>query len=135
MKQFILHFVADMLSLLSSFILVSSLYPGPIERVLEKYQSPFIFFTILFLIISFIFNKYEDGKRRSFLKMLNIYAKALFYTAAISALAIYLFQLSYYSRFVIFGTMLGIAMFEFLWILIYQAFHYSRDYFKHRNSE
>jgi hypothetical protein len=130
MKQFILHFVADMVALLASFLLVSSYYPAPIERVIEKYQSPFIFFIIVFLIISFIFNKYDAAKNRKFPAMLNIYAKSLFYTAAISALAIYLLQLSYYSRFIIFGTMLGIAIFEFLWILIYQFFVWIRSNFQ-----
>jgi len=132
MKQFILHFIADMIALLASFLLVSSYHPAPIESVIIKYQSPFIFFIILFLIISFIFNKYDAAKNRGFLAMLNIYAKALFYTAAISALAIYLFQLSFYSRTIIFGTMLGIAIFEFLWISIYQVFTLVRIGFMRR---
>jgi hypothetical protein len=121
MKQFLLHMIADLLIVIASFLIISKIYQGPVEVVFEKYQSPFIFFVILFLIISFIFNKYENQKSRGFFLMLNLYAKALFYTAGISALAIYLLQLSYYSRFIIFGTMLSIAILEFLWIAAFQA--------------
>jgi ABC-type transport system involved in cytochrome c biogenesis permease subunit len=121
MKQFLLHMIADLLIVIASFLIISELYHGTPEVVLDKYQSPFIVFVILFLIISFIFNKYENLKSRGFFKMLNLYAKALFYTAGISALAIYLLQLSYYSRFIIFGTMLCIAILEFLWIAAFQA--------------
>jgi hypothetical protein len=122
MKRFLLHLIADMVIVLAAFILISSFYKGPVETVVDKYQTPLIVFILIFLIISFWFNKYEQVKSIGFQAMLNVYFKTLFYSAGISILAMYLFQLTYYSRFIILGTILGIAVLEFMWISVYQAF-------------
>jgi hypothetical protein len=124
MKRFIIHLLADLVILLSSFIIVSSFYPAPVEDVITRYQSPFTVFVILFLIISFIVNKYENDRSRTFLFTLRLYAQAFIYTIGISLLAMYLFQLTYYSRLIILGTMLGIAVLEFVWIALFQAVHH-----------
>lgn len=124
MKRFILHMIADMIILLASFLLVSSIYPAPTEEVVVRYQSPFLVFVILFLIISFSFNKYENISSRTLLSRIKLYAQAFMFTMVISLLAMYLFQLTYYSRLIILGTMLGIAVFEFIWIVLFHAFQH-----------
>ena len=113
--------IADILLVLASFLITSKLYQGAALPAIAKYQSPFMVFVILFLTVSFIFNKYELRKVIKFLPMLSTYAKALLITAGISGLAIYFFQLGHYSRFIILGTMLGIAILEFLWIALFQV--------------
>jgi lipopolysaccharide/colanic/teichoic acid biosynthesis glycosyltransferase len=122
MKRFLLHLLADLIIVLLAFIIVSAIYQGPVDFVVDRYQTPFIIFLSLFLVISFWFNKYEHDKEMKFGAMFNLYAKALFYTAGISGLAMYLFQLTFYSRLIILGTMLGIGILEFIYISIYQAF-------------
>jgi len=122
MKRFLLHLIADMVIVALSFLIAGTFYKGPIDLVIDRYQSPFVVFLTIFLIISFWLNKYEQNTSFGFFTMLNVYAKAIFYTAGITALSMYLFQLTYYSRFIILGTMLGIAILEFVWISIYQAF-------------
>jgi hypothetical protein len=125
--------VADIMIMLASFLLTIRYYPGPALPAIEKYQSPFVFFVVLFLTVSFIFNKYEYKKDMKFLPMLSTYAKALLITAGISALALLLFQLGHYSRSIIFGTILGIAVLEFLWLAFYQAIFYSINKNQHPN--
>jgi hypothetical protein len=125
MKRFILHLFADMLIVIAAFLIVSTIYRGPVDNVIDRYQSPFIVFVILFLIISFWFNKYENVVGSSFQKKLALYGKALFYTTGISVMAMYLLQFTYYSRTIILGTILGIGILEFLWVTIYQAFRYA----------
>lgn len=122
MKRFLLHLIADLLIVMLAFLIISTFYQGPVDLVVDKYQSPFIVFLTIFLIISFWLNKYEHDKSRGYIAMLNLYAKALFYTAGITVLAMYLLQLTYYSRFIILGTMLGIFVLEFFWVSLYQAF-------------
>ena len=122
MKRFLLHLIADMVIVLAAFLLASHLYKGPVDLVIDRYQLPFIVFLTIFLITSFWLNKYEHDKEMRFFSMLNMYAKALFYTAGITVLAMYMFQLTHFSRLIILGTMLGIAVLEFLWISVYQAF-------------
>lgn len=122
MRRFLLHLIADMVIVALAFLIAGAFYSGPIDLVIDRYQSPFVVFLTIFLIISFWLNKYEHNTSVGYLAMLNLYAKALFYTAGITALSMYLFQLTYYSRFIILGTMLGIAVLEFVWISVYQAF-------------
>ncbi|MBE0664171.1 MAG: hypothetical protein IH597_17070 [Bacteroidales bacterium] len=124
MRRFMIHLIADLVIVLSSFIIVSGLYPAPVEDVITRYQSPFIFFVILFLIVSFFFNKYENDRSRTFLFTLKLYAQAFISTISISLLAMYLLQLTYYSRLIILGTMLGIAVLEFVWIALFQTVQY-----------
>jgi hypothetical protein len=114
--------IVDMIIVLASFLLVSSIYPAPTEDVITRYQSPFLVFVILFLIISFSFNKYEHISSRTFITKLKLYAQAFMFTIGISLLAMYLFQLTYYSRLIILGTMLGIAILEFIWIALSHSF-------------
>lgn len=121
MKRFLLHLIADLLIVMLAFLIVGTFYQGPVDLVVDKYQSPFVVFIAIFLIISFWLNKYEHDKSRGYITMLNLYAKALFYTAGIAVLAMYLLQLTFYSRFIILGTLLGIFLLEFFWVSIYQA--------------
>jgi len=121
MKRFLLHLIADMVIVALAFIIVGKFYQGPIDTVIDKYQTPFIVFLTIFLIISFWLNKYEHIQSMGYAAMLNLYAKALFYTAGITVLAMYLLQLTYFSRFIILGTMLGIFILEFFWVSLYQA--------------
>lgn len=121
MKRFLLHFIADMVILAVSFTVTATIYQGPIDAVIYKYQIPFVIFLFVFLAMSFWLNKYEYNKSMGYVSMLNLYAKALFYTAGISVIAMYLFQFTYYSRFIILGTMLGIFTLEFFWVSFYQA--------------
>jgi hypothetical protein len=121
MKRFMIHLIADLVIVLSSFLIVSSLYPAPVGDVITRYQSPFIVFVIFFLIVSFFFNKYENDSKRTFMFTLKLYAQAFIFTIGISLLAMYLFQLTYYSRLIILGTMLGIVLLEFVWIALFQT--------------
>jgi lipopolysaccharide/colanic/teichoic acid biosynthesis glycosyltransferase len=121
MKKFLFHLIADMGMVLFSFLFVSKMYSGPIMPVLERYQGSFMAFLILFLIISFWFNKYEYDKSLSYTAMLKRYAKAMFYTTGIISIMMYFFQYTYFSRFMIFGTLTGIFVLEFMWISAYQA--------------
>ena len=125
MKKFLFLMVADMMIVLASFLVTVKYYPGPALPAIEKYQSPFIVFVILFLIISFIFNKYEFRKDEKYLPMLITYAKALLITAGISALALFIFQLGDYSRYIVLGTILGIAVLESIWLALCQAIFYT----------
>lgn len=121
MKRFLLHLIADLVIVALASIIVGKFYQGAIDLVIDKYQIPFIVFLTIFLIISFWLNKYEHIQSMGYVAMLNLYAKALFYTAGITVLAMYLLQLTYYSRFIILGTMLGIFILEFFWVSLYQA--------------
>ena len=132
MKRFLLHMIADMIIVLGSFLLVSSTYPAPTEEVISRYQSPLLIFVILFLIISFSFNKYENISSRTLVTKLKLYAQAFMFTIGISLLAMYLFQFTYYSRLIILGTMLGIAVLEFVWIVLFQTFRHL--FFRHNKT-
>ena len=132
MKRFLLHLIADMIIVLGSFLLVSSIYPAPTGEVISRYQSPFLVFVILFLIISFSFNKYENISSRTLVTKLKLYAQAFMFTIGISLLAMYLFQFTYYSRLIILGTMLGIAVLEFVWIVLFQTFRHL--FFRHNKT-
>jgi len=122
MKRFLLHLIADMVIVALGFFIASTFHRSSYDMILDQYQLPFVVFLTIFLIISFWLNKYEHNTSVGFFTMLNVYAKSLFYTAGITVLSMYLFQLTYYSRLIIFGTMLAIAILELMWVSIYQAF-------------
>lgn len=135
MNRFMVHLLADLIIVLSSFFIVSSIYPAPVEEVISRYQSPFIVFIILFLIVSFIFNKYENDRSRTFFMTLKLYTQAFLYTICISLLALYLFRFTYYSRLIILGTMFGIAFLEFVWIAMFQVIRHLLDKRKRKTAK
>jgi hypothetical protein len=64
--------------------------------------------------------------------MLKTYFKALLVITGISGMALFLFQMGHYSRFIVLGTILGIAVLETLWLALCQAIFYT--YSKTRDS-
>jgi lipopolysaccharide/colanic/teichoic acid biosynthesis glycosyltransferase len=102
----------DILALIASALFVLWIKPGQAEPYISTYLIPFIWFTSIWIIISFISRKYSASER---LKL----SRAVFYIILINLLItglvviiMYLLRSLYFSRFVLFGTIILVTLIE-----------------------
>lgn len=121
-KRFRLNLLVDLFLLISSFFVASLLKEGAFKNYIYTYYTPFITFSIVLLSISLCFQKYGNQEKSSYYKTIKRYIKSLFVAFSFGVICLFYFQLNEYSRFMVLGTVIILALLEVAWVSFYYAF-------------
>lgn len=108
MGRKIIYIIIDLILLWLSFLFLAWFKPGTLSTVLPQYTMPFIYFSIIWLIMSIALGKYQLNKIKHSRDVLFPILISNFTILSIVAISIYSFQVYYYSRAMVLGT-IGIA--------------------------
>lgn len=113
-------FLADTILLVLSFFAVMVFKQKDIVPTLEHYGVSFLIFMFIWIFSSLIVNKYKPREKESkLIKSLGkIFISSAIVLGVISTL-MYLVRIWYYSRFVVFGTILLATIFEVIFSTLY----------------
>jgi lipopolysaccharide/colanic/teichoic acid biosynthesis glycosyltransferase len=113
--------IGDTILIIISYVIVLLWKSGSFSTYLiqERYFEAFIVFTLTAIITSALFGKYAIiGKTRFFDIVMPIVKSNLMIMGLVSIL-IYIFQLFYYSRLMVFGTIYILSIFELIGVVFY----------------
>lgn len=132
MKRKILLIFLDLLLVAIAFLIVAWYKPATISLVIPFYFNSFLLFIGIWLFISLITKKYNFFTQKIFRDSIITILIANFTVAAVSSILIYIFNLYYYSRLIVFGTIIISTFFEFF---LFYLFHIIRTSVKIEESE
>jgi lipopolysaccharide/colanic/teichoic acid biosynthesis glycosyltransferase len=116
--------VIDILIIFGSFLFFIWIKPATVRVYLPTYSPPFTFFGMVWILVSLIIAKYDFHKARKAKDVLiSILITNLTILAIVTTL-IYSFGAFYYSRLIVFGTILLATIIEILFAYLY--FSYKR---------
>lgn len=111
----------DFIIIFLSFLLFAWIKPATIRIYLPNYSLPFLFFSLVWLIVSIFLSKYDIYKaKKSKDAIVPVIIANLTILAVITTL-IYSFGMFYYSRLIVFGTIL----LSTLWEIFLAYFYFS----------
>lgn len=120
--------IADIGIILINIVLVLGLFPLTSRSPFQKYQIPAIFFIAIWILTSYLFNRYISLRRQLFENA----AFNLLYTSIInfSLFAGYILvqDRSPFSQYVLYSIMAGIFLSEYVFLFIYFAYRYAVQY-------
>lgn len=105
-------FIIDLLVVILSFLFAVWLKPGEGRPYLSRYFTSFLIFLGIWILISILFNKYQVREVR---ELRHIVYPILLSNGAIAGLIgmfLYTMNITYFSRFIVFGTILTATTFE-----------------------
>jgi lipopolysaccharide/colanic/teichoic acid biosynthesis glycosyltransferase len=88
---------------------------------LPRYYKSFIGFAFLWILVSLIFNKYELNARKKISDLITPIIRINFLVLAIVSIIALIFQAFYYSRLIIFGTILLTTLLELFFVSIFYS--------------
>lgn len=119
LKKGLILFVIDLLLVTLSFLLITWIRPGSVSSYFSRYYLSFILFVLVWTGSSILFKKYRPLQKPTFKDViLPILISNLVVLGTISVL-MYFFRTTYYSRTLVFGTILIASFFEFLFSSLY----------------
>jgi lipopolysaccharide/colanic/teichoic acid biosynthesis glycosyltransferase len=122
-RSFILILI-DFSIITLSFLFFAWIKPATIRIYLPNYAVPFLLFSLVWLLVSIIISKYDIYKaKKSKEAIIPVIIANLTILAVITTL-IYSFGMFYYSRLIVFGTIILSTLFEI--VLAYFYFSYLR---------
>ena len=95
------------------------LKPASLQKYLPAYTKPFFGFVFVWLIASFIGDKYNISKFNKLINLLYSIIRVDFIVVGIILVAMYFFGRFEYSRLIVFGTILLSTLLEILFVTIY----------------
>ena len=119
MKRRLFFLTVDLLLVTFSFLLIAWIRPGSVSSYFSRYYISLIIFLAIWIGSSILFKKYNPLRKPSFGNVaLPIIISNLVVAGSI-ALLMYFFRTTYYSRSLVFGTILLASFFEFLFSSLY----------------
>ncbi|MCX6303820.1 MAG: sugar transferase [Bacteroidetes bacterium] len=85
----------------------------------ESYFFAFFTFPVLWLVLSLVTRKFRIGERANQKEVLASVLFSNFVILAVTTIIMVLFQLTFFSRFILFGTVAGITFFELITGFVY----------------
>jgi len=123
-RRRVIYILIDILIVTASFLLFIWIKPASKRIYLPTYFNPFLFFTAVWMFISFVISKYDLYKARKPKEALvPVLISNLTILAVITTL-IYSFGYFYFSRLIVFGTILLATILEIIFAYLY--FSYKR---------
>ncbi len=126
LKKGFVFFIIDLVIVTGSFFLViwfkSGIYASYIERLLNSF---FIFFT-LWMVISVLFKKFNLPEKIILKRKLGNLVLCNFIILGSVSILMYLFRTTYYSRTIVFGTILIASVIEVLAVNFYYFLQIAR---------
>ncbi len=111
-KNKIFIFIIDVTIIILSFLFTIWLKPASRSIYLPQYLLPFVGFFCLWIVISFVFDKYNFHNRYSLKQYVSPVLKTSITALAAVLLLIILFGLFHYSRLIVLGTILLVTFLE-----------------------
>ncbi len=119
LKKGLIFFVIDLLLVFFSFLLITWIRPGSVVSYISRYYLSILVFIVIWIGSSILFKKYAPLKNPTFKNVaLPIIISNLVVLGTISVL-MYFFRTTYFSRTIVFGTILFASFFEFLFSSLY----------------
>lgn len=112
----------DILGVILTFCVIIYLKPGPFIVTLQQYYISFLLFLSIWLIVSFATDKYYLFNQGKFISSVKQIVTSNLLIMGIATTLMFLIRVDYYSRTVVFGTIIGSTIFEFLWSSVYFSF-------------
>jgi lipopolysaccharide/colanic/teichoic acid biosynthesis glycosyltransferase len=112
-KSFYLFIICDIIFICLSFLFFIWIKPASKSFYLPQYAKPFFIFSIIWVGISYFSKKYFLDYSKRILYLFIDIIKRNFLIFALIAICIYIFQTPYYSRLIVFGTIITTTFFEF----------------------
>jgi len=114
--------IIDFIIITISFLFFAWIKPATIRIYLPNYALPFLFFSLVWLLVSIIISKYDIYKaRKSKDAIVPVIIANLTILAVVTTL-IYSFGMFYYSRLIVFGTILLSTLIEVSLAYIYFSY-------------
>ena len=118
-KSKLLFVFFDILFITIAFFFFIWLKPASLRIYLPRYIKPFLGFAFLWLVISFIGNKFVLQTKQKLKDMLNPVCRIDFVILGITVILIYVFGRFGYSRMIVFGTILFATALEIIFVILY----------------
>ena len=118
-KSYLTFLIFDLIFISIAFLYMVYLKPASLRIYLPQYIKPFLGFSVVWLIASFIGDKYNISK---FNKLINLFYSIIrvdFIVVGIILVAMYAFGRFEYSRLIVFGTILLSGSLEILFAAFY----------------
>jgi lipopolysaccharide/colanic/teichoic acid biosynthesis glycosyltransferase len=113
----------DIIGVIIIFFVIIHLKPGPFIITFKQYALSFLFFISIWLIVSIATDKYYlFNQKKYFTTVKQIFVCNLI-IIGIATTLMFLIRVDFYSRTVVFGTILFSTIYEFIWSGIYIAIH------------
>ena len=101
-KYFIVLF--DLLLVSFSFLILAWAKPATIRIVLPQYTTPFLIYSVIWVLISFVMGKYDLGNFKKPLHLMVTITIITFIILSIVSILLFALKLNAYSRAIVFGT-------------------------------
>jgi lipopolysaccharide/colanic/teichoic acid biosynthesis glycosyltransferase len=124
LKRKIILMLIDLIIIFLSFLFFAWIKPATIRVYIPTYFPPFLFFAFVWIAISVIIAKYDLFKARKPREVIVPVLIANLTILAVITTLIYSFGAFFYSRLIVFGTILLSTIFEIFFAYIY--FSYKR---------
>lgn len=123
-RRRVFYILIDILIVTAAFLVFIWIKPASKRIYLPTYFNPFLFFTMVWLAVSFVISKYDLHKARKPKEALVPVLISNFTILAIVTTLIYSFGVFHYSRLIVFGTILLATILEIIFAYLY--FSYKR---------
>ena len=111
--------IFDLLFIAIAFLFFIWLKPASLRMYLPQYIKPFLGFAFLWLVISFIGNKYDLTGKKKLAELLSPVFRIDFTILGITIILMYIFHRFSYSRMIVLGTILFSTVLEIFYVILY----------------
>ena len=118
-KSYLIFLIFDLLFITIAFLYMVYLKPASLRTYLPQYIKPFLGFAVVWLIASFIGDKYNISKFNKLINLLYSIIRVDFIVVGMVLVAMYIFGRFGYSRLIVFGTILLGGSLEILFAAFY----------------
>ncbi|MDA3812863.1 MAG: sugar transferase [Candidatus Cloacimonetes bacterium] len=118
-RSYLIFLIFDILFITIAFLYMIYLKPASLRIYLPRYINPFLGFTVVWLIASFIGDKYNISKFNKLINLLYSIIRVDFIVVGMVLIAMYIFGRFEYSRLIVFGTILLSGSLEILFAAFY----------------
>ena len=118
-KSYIICLILDIFFIMIAFFYMIQLKPASLRIYLPLYIKPFLGFAVIWLIASFIGDKYNINRFNKFINLFYSIIRVNFVVVGIVLIAMYIFGRFGYSRLIVFGTILFSGLLESTFAFFY----------------
>lgn len=122
MRRRTIAILIDLILLFLSFLFVAWMKPGTRDIILPVYWVPFLYFTGIWLFISIFLGKYKVEDIRTSKDIVIPILINNFTILSVTTILIYSFQITFFSRTIVFGTITMATALEMVMGLVYYVF-------------
>jgi lipopolysaccharide/colanic/teichoic acid biosynthesis glycosyltransferase len=111
---YLIYLFIDIIFLIFSFLFFAKQKPGTVARIIPAYDTPFLWFSLFWLAMSILGNKYKTLVFANLSRKIAVILKNNFTIVALITISMFVFHTFSYSRFIVLGTILAATILELL---------------------